>query len=295
MSEKRIINSYCENCYIESNKHSVIAQKDIHGDSDEYHYMIKYMILECNGCGRISFRDEFIDFENAYPNENGDWQPEITIKTYPKKEFAKNSIEYSFVLPEKIRTVYNEAINAFNANCLLLTGVAFRAVIEAVCLENNITGRDLASKIDNLVKKKFITEKEAQRMHSIRFLGNDSVHEMSVPSKEKLLLVLSIVEHLLNNLYIIDYKLQNKLETIIGQFDEFELLLNSKIKNLEKGNELPLAKILEKSIRRLHGNISDFEEKLKEEIGNGNFKKLSIGKIDTYGNSQIMVQHFIVT
>ncbi|RBN49476.1 DUF4145 domain-containing protein [Flavobacterium psychrolimnae] len=291
MSDKKKINSYCANCDNE-NKHSVLSEKDINRNSDDYHYLIKYMILECDGCGRISFRDEFVDFENAYPNDIGDWEPDITITTYPKKERVKNSLEYSFVLPEKIRTVYNEAINAFNANCLLLTGVAFRAVIEAVCIENNITGKDLAKKIDNLVRQKFITEKEAQRMHSIRFLGNDSVHEMSVPSEEKLLLVLSIVEHLLNNLYIIDYKLQNKLETIIGQFDEFEVLLNSKIKKLEKGNELPLAKFLEKSIRRLNGNISDFEEKLKEEIGNGNYKKLSIGKIDTFGNSPIKVQHF---
>jgi hypothetical protein len=283
--------SYCENCDFETNHH-ILKKESINGDED-YQFTENYMIVQCKGCDRISFRNEFIDFENAYPDEYDNWHPEITITTYPKKTIQQ-TINNIWALPDKIQTVYLESINAYNSECYLLCGVGFRAVIEAICLDKNITGRDLAKKIDNLTKQKLITEKEAQRLHSIRFIGNDSVHEMNVPEKKKLLIVLNIVIHLLNNLYIIDYEIKNKLETVIAFYSEFEVLLNLNLKNLNSGDEFPIAKILGKSTRRLHGKIQDFENELMSKINAGTYNKLTIGKIAVYGTNNNPVQHFLV-
>ncbi|MCT3846073.1 DUF4145 domain-containing protein [Elizabethkingia anophelis] len=288
MEKKR---SYCERCNHETN-HSILHRESEDGD-ENYHYILHFMIVKCNGCDGISFRREFVDFESSYPDENNNWVPEISVTTFPKKLLIEQKITSTYYLPEKISVVYLEAITAFNSDCFLLTGVAFRAVIEAICLDKNIAGRDLAKKIDNLTKQKLITEKEAQRLHSIRFLGNDSVHEMSVPKREKLEIVLNIIEHLLNNLYIIDYDLENHLETVIALYHEFELLLNSNLECINIGDELPLAKIFGKSIRRLNGKIQDFENELITKINTGDFTNLSIGKIAAYGNSQNKIQHFI--
>jgi hypothetical protein len=282
--------SYCKTCDFETN-HAVLKDESVNGNED-YNCNINFMIVSCKGCDSISFREEFIDFENAYPDENNNWHPEITISTYPKKEIQQK-LESAWVLPEKIKCVYLESIRAYNADCYLLSGVGFRAVIEAICIDKNVTGRDLAKKIDNLTKQKLITEKEAQRLHSIRFIGNDSVHEMSIPEKSKLLIVLNIIEHLLNNLYIIDYEMKNQLETVIGFYPEFEVLLNVNLKNMNVGDEYPLAKILGKSVRRLHGKVQDFENELVAQITNGTYNKLSVGKIATHGTNSNPVQHFI--
>jgi len=198
------------------------------------------------------------------------------------------------IMPEKIRLIYNEAIDSFNADCFILAGVAFRAVIEAICLEKEIPGSNLEKKINNLVRQKLITEKEANRLHSIRFIGNDSVHEMKVPHEKNLKMVLNIIEHLLNNIYLIDYDTEDVLETVIDKFPEFERLLNLCIRKFSSGDEIPLAKILNKNVRRFNGKINEFEIELIEKINNNHYTHLSIGKKDSYGNDPNLRQHFVV-
>ena len=287
------IKSYCQRCDYETNQ-EVLFKESIRGNPEEYDYAVDYMVVRCMGCENISFREDFIDIELSYPDEHGDWHTDITTTYYPKKDRIIKRLKNIYDLPEKIRLIYNEAINAFNADSFILTGVAFRAVIEAICLEENVPGKNLEKKINNLVRQKFITEKEAKRLHSIRFIGNDSIHEMKVPKVKSLEIVLNIIEHLLNNLYLIDADSEGVLETIIDKYNEFEVLLNQCIKKMKNGEEIPLAKILGKNVRRLNGKLSDFENELISRINNNEYSNLSIGKIDIYGNDTIQRQHFII-
>ena len=290
MSKKK---NYCQRCNFDTN-HNVLKKESLRSDNEDYDYIIEYMIVQCLGCERISFRKEFIDIESAYPNEFGDWIPDVSVDNYPKRLKIQRTLENTYILPDKIKFVYEESIRALNADCLLLTGVAFRAVIEAICIENKIPGRDLQKKINNLVKKKLITEKEAHRLHSIRFLGNDSVHEMKIPKEESLKIVLNIIEHLLNNLYLIDHNSGQHLETVISKFNQLTDLLDYRLSSFSKDDEIPLAAILGKNVRRLNGQLIDFEKKLIDKINKGEYNLLSIGKKEKFGNSQNEVQHFVI-
>lgn len=287
------IKNFCLRCDYNTN-HEILEYVSIRSDDYHFDYEVDYMITKCLGCGNISFREEFINIESAFPDENGIWRPEITITNYPKKDRVLKKLVNCHVLPEKIRIIYDEAIGAYNSDCFILAGVAFRAVIEAICLEEKIPGRNLENKITNLVKQKLITEKEAKRLHSIRFIGNDSVHEMKVPNEKSLRIVLNIIEHLLNNLYLIDYDSDGVLETVIDRYDEFEELLTSSIRKMENGEEVPLAMILKKNVRRFMGSLNNFERELIEKIRNNDYSHLSIGKVDRFGNDTVQRQHFIV-
>lgn len=285
--------SYCSRCDFETN-HSIIYKHDVRSDNEDNDYAIHYKIVKCLGCESISFRKVFLDLESMYPNENGVWIPDKTITTYPKKLKVLHKLENFDMLPDKIRVVYKEAISAFNNECFLLTGVAFRSIIEAICIEENIPGRNLEKKINSLLRNKLITDRESKRLHSIRFIGNDSVHDMKVPKASSLTIVLNIIEHLLNNLYLIDYKSKLYLETVIDKFPEFTNLLECATKSFNTNDEVPLAKILGKNVRRLNGKISEFESELISKIKDNLYQRLDIGKIDIYGNSDTKVQHFII-
>ncbi len=287
------IKSYCQRCDFETN-HEILFKEDFRSAADDYDYALYFMVLKCSGCETISFRREFINIESAYPDENGVWKPDITVNTYPNKSKVKIGFENVYDLPEKIRLIYIEAINAYNAECPILTGVAFRAVIEAICIEEGITGRNLEIKINNLVRQKLITEKESKRLHSIRFIGNDSVHEMIVPKERSLRLVLNIIEHLLSNIYLIDHDGKGVLETVIDDFVDFEDLLYRCVRKINNEDEVPLAKILGKNVRRFNGKLTDFEAKLIEKIKNNEYSLLKIGKIDRFGNDTIERQHFVI-
>lgn len=262
-------------------------------DEEGYDYNITYLVVKCDGCETISFRKEFDDLEHSYPDEKGDWIHDTTVNTYPEDKQEVKLLHKSYVLPKSIKNIYIEAIKAYNSDCPILTGVAFRAIIEAICLEKSIKGQNLQFKINNLVKQKFLTDKEADRLHPIRFIGNDSVHEMKIPNNESLRIVLKIIEHLLENLYLIDYQTDWYLETVINKYEEFEEMLNSKIISMNDIDEVPLAKIFGKDVRRFNNNsLSEFETILVEKIKKSEFLSLSIGKLENYGNRNTPVQHF---
>lgn len=296
MSTKSTI-SYCQRCDYKTN-HVIITSGTQYSSDPDYDYRQNYYIVSCAGCSEFSVKKESIDFENAYPDEDGSWVPETQTEYYPKKKQLSEESYYHRHIPRKIRTVLLETIKSVNTECYLLAGAGYRATIEAICLKEQIKGRTLQNKIDNLTKNRLITDKESARLHSIRFLGNDSIHEMTVPSKKKILLVHSIIENLLNNLYVIDNESRDHLETIIDKFEVFERLLKGKMESYsgDKTIEVPLAKIIGKDTRRFNGKISAFESELKQKIRDNSIEGLVIGKIDFYGDRKTKkVQHYRMT
>ena len=294
MPTPKITKCFCSRCHQETN-HKFLFTKVIESDPDLYHCAYLYQVIECLGCENISYRTIFNDYESSYPDEYGNWRIDSTTNIYPTPLKKHKPLTDTYILPAQIRTVYKESIDAFKANCFLLTGVGFRAVIEAICIEKKISGRDLETKINNLAKNRFITDKEANRLHSIRFMGNDSVHEMNVPKENSLYVVLDIIENLLKNLYVIDFKAKGNIETFINDLDDFYELLNPLLQKYNVNDEFPLAKFLGKSVRRFNGRLNEFESLLMTEINSGKYDRLSIGKLDTFGNSTDTVQHFIIT
>jgi len=292
---EKMIWNYCAKCS-HSTKHTILLSK-VKKDEDEYMDYGKtlYLMLECNGCEEISFRKEYHDYLETIEDEEGNEKPAVTINIFPNQLNNHKTLEPLYYLPEKIKNVYEQTILALKGGSLLLAGVGFRAAIEAICIEENIKGYSLEQKINNLAKNRLITEKEAERLHTIRFLGNDSVHEIEIPSEEKLYMVLNIVEHLLKNLYILDKDAKNLLDTIIKQYEDFEsLVIDCIISKYKLGDVKTLKEILGKHIRRISIDIESLEFTLKEKIRNKEFIHLNINeRIDKA--SPTLDQAYIIT
>lgn len=293
-STTEIIKSYCRSC-CNDNNHKVLFRETINSDSDDYHCATDYSTIRCLGCGTILFKEDFHDYEEIYPNYHDEWEHSITTTIYPSFLRSYRQLEDSWKLPNSIKTVFEESINALKANCNLLAGAGFRAVIEAVCLDKDIKGRNLELKINNLSKEGLITKKECERLHSVRFLGNDSIHEMKVPDRNQLEVVLSVIEHILTNIYLIDLKIGKTLETPITQFPEFKILIKKKLEACKILDEFPLVKFLGKDVRRVKDNFVNFESELVNEISNGTFVNLALGAVKPFGGSTGNVQHYIVS
>ncbi|MFN3968692.1 DUF4145 domain-containing protein [Flavobacterium sp.] len=291
---KEYMKSYCRSC-CNDNDHRVLFKEKINNDSDDYHYATEYSTVRCLGCGLISFREDFHDYEQAFPTEYGEWEHPISTTLYPPYLRNHKHIENYWRLPDAIEVVYKESIDALKADCKLLAGAGFRAVIEAICIDKDIKGRNLELKINNLAREGLITKKESERLHSIRFLGNDSIHEMKVPNKDQLIIVLNIVEHILKNIYLIDLDIDSKLDLPINDIATFKKLILKKIKEYKIGDDYPLVKYLDKDVRRVKDNFIQFEKELIAEIKAGTFTKLTLGLFQPYSGSTGNVQHYIVS
>lgn len=278
-----MVKNYCEKCNRTTN-HEVLFEKKIGSKREEdFQWDEKYQVITCRGCDNIQFRKEYCDESMGYYDPEYESSGYFSdIKCFPQYLENHKILSNNYYLPIKIKTIYIETLQAFKANSLILAGAGFRAVIEAICLEENIKGRNLEIKINNLLKEKLITAKECNRLHSVRFIGNDSIHEMLVPERKKLYAVLNVVENLLNNLYLIDHDSSSILETVINSYNEFEELIWFIANGLNNGVEKTIKELLGKHIRRIESaQLLAFFDNLIVRIENNEIIWLEIDSKDT--------------
>lgn len=291
MSDKYIKN-YCRDCCKKTN-HSVLSDHT-EQHNEEYQCEISYQILQCLGCDTKSFRNVFRDIEAAYPTQDDRWVVPEDVTVYPKAIEGHKQIADLWELPDIVRIIYSEVLIAFREDSRVLAGLGLRAAVEAVCNDLKIPGKSLEVRINKLASSGYISKNDADRLHGIRFMGNDAAHDIKTPKDAALSVALQIVEHLIVSVYILEKKASGNIETTVSRYEAFEKLLNENIKNFNVGDEYPIAKYLGKDMRRAKESISTLEQELISKIGSGEFTKLSVGKIDTYQGSHGQLQHFVV-
>jgi hypothetical protein len=284
--------SYCRDCG-KSTNHDVLAENQ-ESHRDEYACDIIFQIVQCRGCETKSFRKVFVDIEAAYPTHDGNWEVPKEITIYPKVVKGHREIEDLYELPNIVRKIYSEVLLALKEDAKVLVGLGLRAAVEAVCNNLKIQGRSLEVRINKLATAGHISKKDSERLHGIRFMGNDAAHDIKTPKSESLSVALQIVEHLIASVYILEKKASGSLETTTSKYEVFEKILVEKLEEFESGDEYPIAKYLGKDLRRVKESISILEKELIEKINNGEFTALSVGKVETYQGSREPLQHFVL-
>lgn len=290
------LDNYCSRCN-QKTRHQVCGNYE-KTYRDDYICDAKYMIIECCGCGNTSFRYEFHDIEAGYPIRSSsveeEWYVPKTVDYYPKVLENHTKMDGIYNVPEIVRNAYQQSLAAFTEGANILAGLGFRSVIEAICNDQKITGRDLETRINKLCAQGIISKKDARLMHGVRFLGNDAAHEIKSPESHALRVVLTIVEHMIRSLYILEKETKGIFEIASDSYDEFMTHINKNIKNYKKNDELPISEILGKSFRLFKQDIALLEQKLCKDITAGNYKKLALGKLSTIKNSNKTIQNYII-
>ena len=260
----------------------------------EYRVDVVHQMLKCRGCHTVSFRKVEFDIENAYQVDNDEWEVPEEVTNYPSILEGHRELKDVWSLPDTVRDIYTQSVQASKEQSNTLAGIGLRATIEAICNDRGIAGRNLEKRIDALSKQGLISQKDAERLHAIRFLGNDAAHEIKRADPQNLLIALRIIEHLLVNIYVLDGEADGRLETIIKTFDEFKKLLDKRLKEYSSGDEIPLAKIFGRDMRRFHSYFPAHEKELMDAIAKNTYTKLKVGKVDTYAAFKEKMQHFVV-
>ncbi len=288
--ENKIVWSACAGCGRET-RHDILFS---HVKS-EYEYRMDdvYSIVRCCGCLTTSFRRQVFNFEDAYPKSDGEWDVPTETYLYPSVLVGHKELSNAYAIPTMVGDIYRQTVKAIQDGSYTLAGIGMRTTVEAICKSKKITGT-LEKRIDGLAKN-LISKKDAERLHALRFMGNDAAHDIKPSDITSLMMALRIVEHLIISLYVLDYDADGKLETIIKDYDQFKLLLESKLTSFNTRDEYPLTKFLEKDVRRLHGYKQAHETSLVAEIKAGGYSKLTLGRIDNFNGSKDKLQHFVVT
>jgi len=157
--------------------------------------VVGHRLWLCAGCHTGTMERYLLDDEGM-PNGPG--------KLFPPSEREHIACADFTALPAAIRRVFEETVAAFNHGQWILCATGVRMLIEGVCADRGITGRNLQAKIDALSKA--LPEQVGAGLHRLRYLGNKSAHECRVPTSEDLRLGLGFCHDLLTALYELSEK-----------------------------------------------------------------------------------------
>lgn len=217
--------SYCYACQRKTN-HQILHDTAIH-DNDGY-ISYNFQIICCLGCDYHAFRLTETNLHECYQDEFGEWQCDSIIeKIYPKQISPKFDI---WLLPKTVHSIYLETLLAIQEDLDILAAIGLRATLEAICQDKKLSGHNLDKKIEQLFLNGFITERNANFLHSVRFLGNDAAHEIVKAEKHQIQAALKMIEYLIESTYILEEQIAGNLPDIYERFLE---KLKNKVENIE--------------------------------------------------------------
>ena len=267
------IKNNCIDCNRFTN-HSVLASHKIKDQNEHYDLLFEYTVVQFLGCDHISFLKTIHDYGFAYPikeiwTANGreyeyDYDRTFT-NFYPDGSIVFNKLEKQ--IPEKLFQIYSEAKTAFIQNLDIFTAIGIRAIIECICKDKKVVGRDLEKRITNLKSLGDISKRDIELLHSLRFLGNEAVHELVKPKRKDLQVAFKIVDHLIQTIYVMPKELEHtNFKKHIGDYETFENCIKENISELDEDKIYKITPLLGEKSKISHSSLKELELLFKSKI-----------------------------
>lgn len=192
----------CDN----ATKHEVLFSVGLHHDSEDIQARESYQIVRCRGCETVSFRLVSSNSEDFDYGADGYIDYLERKEVYPPRIAGRSKLKDDGLLPYEVEKIYQETHAALCMNLRILAAVGIRALVEAVCAEEEAQGETLEKKIDSLVGAGVLTTSGAEILHGLRFMGNAAAHEVKRHSLSDLGTAFDVAENLLQNVYILPEK-----------------------------------------------------------------------------------------
>lgn len=193
--------------------HEVIQSIDKSGYVDDYEisWERKHQIIRCKGCKTLTFRDASSNSEDHMQDDAGGWELHVYETLYPSRIEGRKDLGSDVIhLPPGLMNVYAETIQALNNDSPILAGIGLRALVETVCKDKKAAGKNLYEKINDLASNHVLTPSGAEILHKVRSLGNKAAHEVKPHTPRQLSLAMTVVEHMLRDVYILPKLVENE-------------------------------------------------------------------------------------
>ena len=200
-TEEESLSAPCSECDRDTN-HKTLAKVYELWNSEAIDWDCNYRIIQCQGCLEVSFSKAHTNSEDMYHTEEGPHYP-IQWEYYPNRITGRGKMREHHYLPSQVASIYDETHASLCTGHFIVTGFGIRAIVEAVCNDKDIAGRNLQSKIDGLREAGHITKDGAIILHNLRFMGNEAAHELKAHRRSELEAGFDVLEHLLQGVYVI--------------------------------------------------------------------------------------------
>jgi len=200
---------FCHACGKATNQKVIATEKITSVGYDNICWEENHYFVRCAGCDAFTYAIEnFSDYDYNQQTEEYD----SNWKFYPQGQKKYRVMNEVKCLPSKVRLIYEEIIDSMNTQLPILSGIGLRTLIEAICKDQGIQGKNLKELIDGLDTNGILSKAQADILHSHRFLGNTAAHDVISAQPEELVAALEIAENILRTIYVLPI-LSQKIKT----------------------------------------------------------------------------------
>jgi hypothetical protein len=195
---KRIPRIYCNWCKRETNHKLKGQHKATYGDEEDgVIEVLTYRLWICMGCEHGLLQEGYWISGMPDEAEEQEYYPERSQQFLVPKHYSK--------LKPTLAAIYKEAIICYNGKAPILCAAGLRALLEGICQDKRIKGKNLKARIEGL-RARLPNNNIIRNLHHFRFMGNDAVHELAAPKPTEVALAIGVIEDLMNFFYELDYK-----------------------------------------------------------------------------------------
>jgi hypothetical protein len=187
---------YCNWCKRETN-HELKGEHRVVYDPEALGETFIYRLWICMGCEHALLQEEYYNNISTEEFPEFEYFPERSENALVPKPYSK--------LKPALAAIYQEAVTCYNGKALILCAAGLRALLEGICQDKRIKGKNLKTKIEGL-QAHLPNKNIIRNLHHFRFMGNDAVHELAAPKATEVALAIGVIEDLMNFFYELDYK-----------------------------------------------------------------------------------------
>lgn len=205
----------CGEC-VHATRHKVLTEVQDKLDDGDITLWRQFQVVQCQGCLTVSFCEASQFSEAIEHDENGETFIPTTRKLFPSRTTGRPLMNEVQLLSPEVHRVYQEAHAALCAELPIMAGLGIRTLVEAVCRDKKMKGRDLKEQISALQATGFITPDGAEILNHLRQMGNAAAHEMKAHTQNEINAAFDVLEYLLQGVYVIP-KLAERLPKKRGE------------------------------------------------------------------------------
>ena len=192
----------CGEC-AHATRHKILTEVRDHLDDGDITLWRQFQVVQCQGCLEVSFCEASQFSEDMDVDENGETFIPTTRKLFPNRTTGRPLMNEVQLLSPEVYRVYQEAHAALCAQLPIMAGLGVRTLVESVCRDKKMKGRDLKERISALQAAGFITPDGAEILNHLRQMGNAAAHDMKAHTPNEINAAFDVLEYLLQGVYVI--------------------------------------------------------------------------------------------
>lgn len=172
-------------------------------ESFDVHGIDSFETLKCLGCGEVKIRHtKWISDEDPLVV----YFPPAVFR--PEPAWVQDLGQEIPLGEEPVLILLRETYVAMHNNLMTLAAMGVRALIERIMILKTGDRGKFGENLKKFENAGFVSRIQRERLESVLEVGHAAIHRGMTPSREDMTVVLDIVEHLIETVYLHEVKLE---------------------------------------------------------------------------------------